>query len=50
MPNHSPERVTIKAADGYPLAAALYEPAGNARAMVLLASAIGAEGALTNRQ
>ena len=33
--------ITIEAADGYPLAARLYEPAGTARATVLLASATG---------
>ena len=41
MTNTAPKRITIEAADGYPLAATLYEPAGEPRATVLLASATG---------
>lgn len=41
MSSQAPERVTIEAADGYPLSARLYEPAGEPRAAVLLASATG---------
>lgn len=41
MTSQAPERITIEAADGFPLAARLYEPAGKARATVLLASATG---------
>ncbi len=41
MTDHAPERIAIEAADGYKLAARLYEPAGEPRAAVLLASATG---------
>ena len=39
--SQAPERVTIEAADGYPLSVRLYEPAGEPRAAVLLASPTG---------
>ncbi|MHA1537397.1 MAG: alpha/beta hydrolase family protein [Alphaproteobacteria bacterium] len=41
MTQNNSERITVAAADGFELAVRLYEPAGKARAMVLLASATG---------